>query len=629
MVKLKYLLISIAACALLVSCTENDPWGEMYDPFGNGGNDSPGNSSIGTEISLEGLSDFDVEFDYSKLSETESIPASDEDYYENALNAGDFAKDITITYNGDDDATIDGKISGTITVKGGNVVVDAEKAYRYILKGTSENGRFKLYSAKKAAIVLDNVNLTNPTGAAINIQSKKRMFLVLAEGSENKISDGSSYETEYDPSDATSAEKQKGTYYSKGQTIISGNGRLNVYANYKHGIATKDYLRIRPSTNIYIEASQGNCIKCESTDEGKGVIIEGGVLNLSNSATAGKGISSDGEVTINGGRITIITSGNGEWDGDDAEIKDVSGAAGIKADMTFTLNNGDLWIKSTGAGGKGISGDSAIQFNNGSVHVITTGSTYTYRYGNKSYDTSPKGIKTDTDIIVSGGSIYVRTTGAKEGSEGIEGKQSYKQTGGEVKIYAADDGINSGYGAESLREKQQMGYDVSSLKADDGKIIISGGTLLSISTNNDALDSNGTIAISGGTIALFGSSMPETSFDCDQNEFSITGGNLLGFGGAAPSTPTESKCSQPIIITSASANAGSTIEIKDSKDNILFSSPIPRTYSNGAVLVSSPNMEKGGTYKIGSTSATCSSTSWLTSNVSSQGGMGGMGGWRR
>lgn len=615
-------LVFLSLTVLALSCSKMDMGGQG----GQGGD-----SGIGDQISFAGLTDFDVEFNYASLSETETIPSGDENYYENCVS--DFAGDVTISYNGTSDASVDGKIDGSISVKGGDVVVNANKAYRYILKGSSSQGRFKLYSSKKSAIVLNNVSLTNPTGSAINVQSKKRVYLVLADGSENTLKDGSSYVTEYDPSDPTSAEKQKGTYYSKGQSIISGAGRLNVQANYKHGIDTKDYLIIRPSVNLYIEAAAGNGIKCENTAEGEGLIINGGVLNIKVDATAGKGLSSDGVITINGGRITVITSGDGEWDGDDAEVKDVSGAAGIKCDLAYIQNGGDVWIKSTGAGGKGINGDSTLSFKGGSVHVITTGKSFSYTYQNKTYDTNPKGIKTDTDIYVSGGELFVRTTGAQEGSEGIEAKQIYNQSGGSVKIYAADDALNTGYSSDSIRDKKNLGYDVTGLEADAGRIIISGGSLMTISTNNDGMDSNGTIAISGGTVVLFGAGSPETSFDCDQNEFSITGGNLFGLAGSGPSTPTESKCSQPVAMANATASKGSSLQVKSSDGQTLMTIDIPRAYTNGAAMISSPNMKKGGAYKIGDTSITCSSTSWITNNIQGggmgPGGQGGVPGGRR
>ena len=210
------------------------------------------------------------------------------------------------------------------------MTANASASYKFILSGKSSNARFKLYSDKATAIVLNGVEITNPTGAAINVQSKKCTYLVLSEGTQNIITDGSNYETETVDG---SVEKQKGTYYSKGQTVISGKGALSVNANYKHGIDTKSYLRIRPCTFISINAVEGSCIKCEDSDlESCGLLIDGGTLNLKTIATAGKCMSADGNVTINGGYICAITTGGGEWDGDDAEVKDVSGAACIKGD---------------------------------------------------------------------------------------------------------------------------------------------------------------------------------------------------------------------------------------------------------------------------------------------------------
>lgn len=627
-------LCTVFLFILCVSCLSEN---EDVFPNGNGnsgGQMGPGNmggsSSVSNDFTLAGLTDMEIVLNTTALSETESIPADDEDFYENALVAGDFKGTINIHYNGTSDATVEGVTDGcSVTVDGGNVVVTATKAFQYVLSGSSDNGRFKIYSDKKMAILLDGVVLTYPTGSVINVQSKKRAYLVMKDGTTNTLTDGTTYITEYDPADATSAEKQKGTYYSKGQTILSGKGQLNIYAKYKHGIDTKDYLRIRKNTQLYVNANAGNCIKVEDTDEGGGFILEGGVLNLENSAAAGKGISSDGEITINGGRIIAICTGTGEWDGDDAEVKDVSGSAGIKSDLALTVNGGELWLKSTGAGGKGINSDSTITFNGGITRVITTGVVFTYTYNGKTYDTSPKGIKSDTDILVNSGEIYIEALGIKEGSEGMEAKQTYEQKGGKVWIYALDDGLNTGYSSDGLRDKQQLGFDISNLKANAGVIKISGGELLTASRDNDGMDSNGTISISGGVVQTYGAGAPETGFDCDQNTFSITGGTLFGMGGASPSTPTESQCAQPVLITNTSINCGTTYTLKDASKNTLWSVKIPRTYANGVALISSASLEKGGSYTWGDTSLSCSSSSWVTSTATNSGMGGGMmGGFR-
>ncbi len=617
---MKKFFIMMAFAATICGCNKNDfpgPFGPD-GPFGPGGPGGPGmGGGMGQaesfdESALGELATFQVEPYTSAHAESETVPAGNEDYIENKS----FKGEIRIEYKADGDASVTGAPEGTVTVEGNRVTANVTDSYKFILSGKASDSRFKLYSEKASAIVLNGVDITNPTGAAINVQSKKRTYLVLADGTSNTLTDGSEYVTEND-------EKQKGTYYSKGQTIISGKGALSISANYKHGIDTKDYLRIRPGSFITINAVAGSCIKCEdSTEDGTGITIEGGTFNLKTTATAGKCISSDGNVTINGGYICAITTGGGEWDGDDAEPKDVSGAAGVKCDGIFMMNDGELLLSSSGKGGKGINGDTKIVINGGKVRALTTGGVYSYTYGGFTYDTSPKGIKSDKEIEIGGGDVMVRALGTQEGSEGIEAKEKFSISGGKVQIYAADDALNSGYSSESIAEKQKMGIDVSGMKANAGQIIISGGELYAYSTSNDAIDANGTITVNGGLAVAVGAGTPEGGFDCDNNTFSIKGGTLIGIGGSH-STPTESACTQPVVIVgSQNFNAGEDIVLKGDKQ-ILSYKPV-RTFSGANLLISSPSFSKGGSYTFGSSTISCASDKWV--NGSAAGGPGGPGG---
>ena len=624
--KKSFVIITIIM-AIMCGCDENIipewPFGPGEFPGGPGGFDpGQGGGGMGQAGSFDDsvigeLASFTITPYTSAHSENESVPAGDEDYVENK----EFKAEIHIQYNSDGDAVVTGAPEGVVSIDGNRITANASASYKFILSGKSSNARLKLYSEKATAIVLNGVEITNPTGAAINVQSKKRTYLVLAEGTTNTIADGSNYETE--TVDGT-AEKQKGTYYSKGQTIISGKGFLSVNANYKHGIDTKAYLRIRPCTFITINAVAGSCIKCEDNDlESCGLLIDGGTLNLKTTATAGKCMSADGNVTINGGYIYAITTGGGEWDGDDAEVKDVSGAAGVKCDGTFTMNDGELLLSSSGKGGKGINGDTNLIFKGGKVRVLTTGGVYSYTYGGATYETSPKGIKSDKNIEISGGDIMVRTLGAQEGSEGVEAKERFSLSGGLLQIYAADDAVNAGYSRESLQEKQQMGIDISGMKADAGEIIISGGELYAYSTSNDAIDANGTITISGGKCVAVGTGTPEGGFDCDQNTFAVTGGTLIGIGGTH-SNPTESATSQPCVITNGlTFTAGQNYILKGTSEILTYKAV--RAFSGATLLLSSPSFKKGGTYTFGETSITCSSDTWVTGTTSGGMGPGGNG----
>ena len=596
--------------SLAVACSSESGSGVLDDPDnasgivpgGSGSSTSSfksgGSSSPATVVaSNTTLTTFDVALNTASLSETESpIPSDDEDYVENS----EFTSVIEIVYSGSS-AAVTGSVSGVdITVSGADVLVNSTaKKVEYKLSGTSSDGRFKLYSEKKFKLSLNSLNLTNNDGAPINIQSGKRAFVVLS--GTNTLKDGSSYNT-------TDGEDEKGCLFSEGELLFSGNGTLNVTGNYKHGIVSDDYILLRPGNIINVTTSKGHGLKANDA-----VTIAGGVLNVSVSGTAKKGISCDSIVVVKGGRTTILTSGGGEWDDED---NDVTACSGIKADDNFIMSGGELYIKSTGAGGKGIISDLDIEISGGTLKVITTGAQY--KYGN--YDAKAKGIKADGNLTISGGVVWVRATGG-EGSEGIESKKIMTISGGNVLVYTYDDALNA-----------------------KSALNITGVNLYAYATNNDAIDSNGTLTVSGGNVIASGTFAPEDGFDCDQNTFNITGGVLIGMGGGT-STPSNTSTQASLIIGQATITQNTYIAITNASGNNLLSVKVPRSYTNGTLLISAPGMAKGssvtvksgvtvkggsdfcglnsdGTVSDGSDVATISLSSMVTSHNYS-GGMGG------
>lgn len=530
----------------LMGPTGQMPGGMM--PGGMGGSDTSGND----------LQDFDISLNTAALtSETETIPTDENDEsYEDYVEHSSFSETVSIVY-ADDKATVSTLPDGVeATVDGAGVIINSTIAgVAYELQGSSSNGYFKIYSEKKFHLTLNGVSLTNPTGAPINIQSGKRVFVTLADGTSNSLVDGSSYNT-------PDGEDEKGTFFSEGQLVFNGKGSLEVTGNKKHGIVSDDYIRVRTGTNIYITASNGHGIKANDY-----VAIGGGVLNIEVSGTAKKGISSDGYVLVSGGRTTILTSGDGEYDEDE---DDVSGAAGIKADLYFQMEGGQLNIKSTGAGGKGINTDGEIIINDGDIQVITTGQTFTY---SSDLDSKAKGIKSDTDVTVNGGTIKIKTTGG-EGSEGLEAKGVMNINGGEIEIATYDDCINSA-----------------------GDMYLNGGYIYAFATNNDAIDSNGDLYIKGGVIVALGASEAECAIDAAEGKnIYITGGTVVGVGGSNASYPASSS-SQMSVAFQASVSTGSTLTIADGSDAIL-SFTIKRGYQSGLYLISSPDFKNGTSYTV-------------------------------
>ena len=107
-------------------------------------------------------------------------------------------------------------------------------------------------------------------------------------------------------------------------------------------------------------------------------VINGGIINVEVSADGGKAINCDTNVTINGGRTTVIATGNGTWEVDEtlATGGDTKAAAGIGSDGIFYMNGGELYAKATGSGGKGVKADLEAYITGGKIRIITEGGLY-------------------------------------------------------------------------------------------------------------------------------------------------------------------------------------------------------------------------------------------------------------
>ena len=548
-----------------MACSTDDGWyGEGWTNQGNStssttseSNDDNSNSTstaddVITGVTSDGdVTSFTIALDKNALAESVNVDTNDDDYIENTT----FDKTITVTFSQSGNASVSGDESGIVSINGNDVIAtnNTDQVIKYVLTGETSDGFFKLYSTKKQAIVLNGVSITNPDGAAINNQSKKRTFIVLNDGTKNYLTDGANY------SDATDSEDMKGCFFSEGQLIFSGSGYLEVDANCKAGIRSDDYVRTMPKANIWVDASAGNGIRGNDA-----VIVTGGVVNVNVTGTADKGISTDGEVRIDGGRTTIFTSGGYEYDSDE---NDYSACSGIKADSVININGGELNIKSTGTGGKGLNCDDEININDGVVRIITTGK----RQKDSKGSVSPKGIKADGKITVSGGQTQVRLEGTGDGTEGIESKSEIHIEAGTVESYSYDDAINSA-----------------------GNLYIDGGYVYARSYNNDAIDANKNLYINGGVVIAEGAGQPECGLDAaEQYKAYINGGTVIAIGGGMQAIDSSSK--QASIAVSASM--GMKVGILDGSKAILAYTT-PSSNSGTALMISSPSFKSGSSYTL-------------------------------
>lgn len=526
--------------------------------------------------------DFDVnwdDFDATTVEETETVvtdATSDEygDFVENA----DFPNVVHIVYS-ETKAATDNKVSGvSITADGGHVVVNSTTSgVEYVLSGATTDGSLKVYSSADVKITLNGASITSSKSAAINVQSNKAVYMVVADGTKNSLTDAATYVN------TDALEDQKGCVFSEGKLIFSGSGLLSVTALNNHAICSDKYVRLRAGSNVEVVSSmsdaihsndriiiagglfvatvEGDALDCEAGD----IEIRGGRVKAAVTGAASKAIKATGNVAISGGQTLLVTQGNAYYNATDSDIKS---AAGIRCTGSTEIKNAQLHILSEGTAGKGINCDGSLMVENSIVKVKVTGQTYAY---NSSTTSSAKAITADGSITIKSGTVWAMALGG-DGCEGLESKNTLAINGGEVMVAASDNGINATLA-----------------------IAINGGKVYSFSAENDALDSNGSFVLNDGIAVLSGAAYPESGIDCDQNSFKITGGTLLAIGGDT-SLPTQS--SQPVVIYKGNMDEGKLLTFTDMQSNMVASYVVPRNYQPMTMVFTSPNLSLNSQYNI-------------------------------
>ena len=595
------LLAVMTMMTMTTACSSDDPLSNDSIIYGDDNDSSEGSSSGSSSTgSYSEMKTFTIAIDKTTA---EPASAATAQYPEDgdALNTNNFGTIVNIDISNPVDPTVDGV---AVTIDGHNVTVNhgSTEGVCYVVTGTTTDGSLIVKGDASFELNLSNANITSATTTALDLESKGNAYLVVS--GTNKLTDGAT-------------EDHKGTLYSKGKLLISGDGSLDVYGTYKNGIHGKSNIVIDKGVNLYVKSTENNGIKA-----GDDMFINGGIINVEVSADGGKAINGDADITINGGRTTVIATGNGTWEVDETLTYggDTKAAAGIGSDGIFYMNGGELYAKATGSGGKGVKADLEGYITGGKIRIITegglyysNGSTESHNYtGNTdnlpaAYTSSPKGMKIGTKeedgtttttygvLQISGGDIMIRTSG--NNAEGIESKGTFDVNGGTVMVYAHDDALNS-----------------------TGDMTFTGGTVVAVGTNNDAIDANGNMNIKGGTIIACGANGAEAGIDInEQKKLYITGGYLFAIGGRVDGNL--GSTTQGIITTTGSVSANSTVSISNSSKTLYTFTMPPVTYSsNNTIIISTPDLTSGSSYTV-KTSST--STTATASNTISSGGMGG------
>lgn len=348
-------------------------------------------------------------------------------------------------------------------------------------------------------------------------------------------------------------------------------------------------------------------------------------LNLPSTAGGGKGFSADGNVTITGGKITMTLAGNGATYTNDLGVIDSYSSTGIKSDSVIDLQAGEITITNSGTAGKGISADGAIILGvlnannlNLKLNVTTTGNRFLVSGSGQSADyANPKAVKAEGNLTVNSGTITINCTQNQEGGEGLESKNILTINGGDTHIETYDDSINAtsaiviNGGTTYCKARGNDGID------SNGTITINGGFTISngARTPEEGFDcDNNTFAINGGIIVgTGGATSNPTSSASSQKAIKVT---TTLTNNTATTLAIKNAANTNILVYTIPAftNSGGNSTV-----TLLFTNP---TITNGIYTVSKGVTVTGGTttngYNTGGTVTGGTATTFtVSSNLTS------------
>lgn len=269
-------------------------------------------------------------------------------------------------------------------------------AGQYIISGKLSNGSLIISAdgEDKIWLMLNGVSINCDDNAAIRIEQADKIFITLADETENTLASGSEYNA-----DAVSAGID-GVIYSRDDLTINGSGTLNITAEYQHGIVCNDDLVITGGTitayavqdaihandsvrirDADITASAGDDgITVSNDDESAYLYIESGKINILSCYEGLEAI----DITIAGGAIDIVSTDDGinaNGSGDKSVINITGGnititnpngrdADGLDSNKDIYISGGNLIISVVNDGS-----NSAIDYGteNGGVCEISGG----------------------------------------------------------------------------------------------------------------------------------------------------------------------------------------------------------------------------------------------------------------
>lgn len=501
--------------------------------------------------------------------------------------ATDTAAGVVITLNGD---TIAGE---GVSIDGSTATITAGGAYT--LRGVLADGQIIVDTQDEAAVTLtlDGVELHSGVSAPLFVRNAEQVVIVLADGTQNTITDAATY-IFADPAE----DEPNAALFSKADLTITGSGALTVQGAYNDGIASKDGLVIESGT-ITVNAvddgirgkdylvikdgllsitAQGDGLKADNEEDPTlgYIAIDAGTITVT---AGGDAITAQSQVLVAGGDFALISGG-----GHTAAIDDSLSAKGIKSAIGVQIDGGAFTINAA---------DDAIHANdsiviNGGVFALATGD---------------DGIHADKTLTINGGEIAIT-----DSNEGIE-SAVITVNGGDINIVSSDDGVNVAGDADASGTMRGgpggrppgggPGAPVQDASAYTGDqyLYINGGRIV-VNAAGDGIDVNGAIVMTDGVVIVHGPTMNmNAALDYDAG-FTLEGGLVVAVGSAGMAqTPGAGTAQNALLLTySSMLPAGTLIHIQDSAGNAILTFAPAKEYQS--IAFSSPALVTGESYTV-------------------------------
>lgn len=546
------------------------------------------------------------------------------------------------------DDGITGETDG-VAINGQTVTITAEGTY--IFSGTLSEGQIVVDADKaKVQIVFDNVDITCASSAAVYVKNAEKVFVTLAEGSQNTLRNTDEYV-------AIDDNNIDAVIFAKSDLTLNGTGSLTIVSAEGHGIVSKDDLKITGGTyditaaghalsgkdsvriadGTFILTAEKDGIHAENADdEEKGYIyIADGDFTITSD---GDGMDASNIVQIEDGTFDI-TAGGGAANSQKTHESDMPGGGmsqnierpdgesmpqmGEKPDEESMSQMGekpdgenmpqDTTTDESSTSTKGIKAGGGMYLNGGTYQIdsaddsIHSNANITIADGTYTLATGDDGVHADDALTVNGGTITVT-----ESYEGLEGL-TVTINDGTIDITARDDGINtaggtdqSGFGTFGDHFKGMDSADDETEETTDNEMWMElNGGYIHILAGGDGVDSNGDLTINGGEIYIDGpSDNGNSAIDYgDRSSAYVNGGMLVAIGssGMAEGMSDSSKQEVLMVKLGEQMEAGNVV-LTDSEGNVIVSYTALKTYD--CVIISTAEVESGATYTLATSGTT-------------------------